>query len=84
MAGDANDDTYYWGRGEGNDSIDDSNSVDAVNPSNVDRILFRYGVTQADLDWQRQENKPLFTLTDIRKTFQIVVYSLSPVRERLR
>ncbi|MEM0953973.1 MAG: calcium-binding protein [Pseudomonadota bacterium] len=77
MAGDAGDDTYHWGRGEGNDSIDDSNSVDAVNPSHVDRVLFGYGITQADLNWQRQGNNLLFTLPDTGETLQVTDYYLS-------
>ena len=46
--GDGND-TYYWGKGSGNDRIDNFRRSD----EGTDKLVFKAGITEGDLTWSR-------------------------------
>jgi len=64
LDGGAGNDTYHWGRGSGNDRINDYNSADNSNPNHIDVLQFGEGIRADDLVWSRSSNHLIATLTD--------------------
>ena len=64
LQGDAGSDTYYWGLGDGNDSINDNDNTDKNDPDHQDTLVFGPGITAEDITWRRSGTSLVATVTD--------------------
>ena len=77
LSGDAGNDIYRWGRGDGNDSINDYDSTDRYDDAHQDRLIFGEDIVASDLSWQRSGNHLTFTLLDTGESITVNNYFLA-------
>ncbi len=71
LKGGAGNDTYYWGVGSGNDTINDYDYDDRSNPYHIDKLIFKAGITESDLIWSRSSNDLKVTIKSTGETLSI-------------
>ncbi len=74
LRGKSGSDTYHWGKGDGNDVIDDIYGVNPSNTTDKDTLIFGEGIVLSHLSWKQSGNDLVFTLNDDGETMTILNY----------
>ncbi|TMP77598.1 hypothetical protein CWB73_19390, partial [Pseudoalteromonas phenolica] len=74
LYGGAGNDTYYWGAGSGNDRIYNYDSGSRGDASDIDKLVFKAGVTADDLEWSRSGQHLQVTLKSTGETLSIYYF----------
>ena len=73
LRGKSGSDIYHWGRGGGNDVIDEDYGVNLSNESlENDILIFGEGITKSHLSWKQSGDDLVFTLKDTWETITIL------------
>ncbi|KZN45185.1 hypothetical protein N474_05480 [Pseudoalteromonas luteoviolacea CPMOR-2] len=74
LYGEAGSDIYYWGKGSGNDTIVNAPRYGSYGAQDIDKLVFKTGVTSEDLGWSRRGSDLLATLNSSGETISIYNY----------
>ncbi|TMP24397.1 hypothetical protein CWB99_22370 [Pseudoalteromonas rubra] len=56
LYGGAGNDVYYWGIGSGNDSIFNHDKYNPGNEGDIDKLVFKAGISSENLSWSRNDD----------------------------
>ncbi|KZN40342.1 hypothetical protein N483_17470, partial [Pseudoalteromonas luteoviolacea NCIMB 1944] len=74
LYGGSGNDIYYWGEGSGNDSIYNHDKYNPGQDGDIDRLVFKAGISFEDLSWSRNDDDLQVQLKSTREILTIKNY----------